>query len=53
MIRKIIDIVELRNQIKLGILRPYVERDKVYLEDAENGETIMVCDLKELRGEQE
>lgn len=41
------DLVELRNEIKKGKLTPYVRKGKVYLEDTENGETIMVCDLKE------
>lgn len=48
---KIIDLVELRKQIKQGVFRPYVKRNKVYLEDTENGETIIVCDLKEVQNE--
>ena len=43
---KPIDLVELRSQIKLGILRPFVNRGKVYLEDTANGEVIIVCELK-------
>ena len=48
---KPIDLVELRNQIKSGMLRPFVNRGKVYLEDTASGEVIIVCELKE--GEQE
>ena len=46
--KKIIDLVELRKQIKQGIFKPYVKRDKLYLTDVMNGETIMICDLKEV-----
>ena len=42
------DLVALRSEIKEEKLIPYVKKGKVYLEDAENGETIMVCDLKEV-----
>ena len=48
MSRKIIDLVELRKQIKQGIFKPYVKGNKVYLEDAENGETIMICEVEEV-----
>ena len=48
---KTIDLVELRSQIKSGMLRPFVNRKKVYLEDAVSGEVIIVCELK--AGEQE
>lgn len=43
-----IDLIELRNEIKKGTFTIYIRKDKVYLKDAENGETIVVCDLKEL-----
>ena len=43
---KPIDLVELRNQIKSGMLRPFVNRGKVYLEDTASGEVIIVCELK-------
>ena len=48
---KPIDLVELRNQIKSGMLRPFVNRGKVYLEDTASGEVIIICELK--AGEQE
>ena len=43
---KTIDLVELRSQIKSGMLRPFVNRGKVYLEDTASGEAIIVCELK-------
>ena len=46
-----IDLVELRSQIKSGMLRPFVNRGRVYLEDTASGEVIIVCELK--AGEQE
>lgn len=41
------DLVKLRKEIKNGIFKSYVNRGKVYLEDVENGETIMICEVKE------
>lgn len=46
-----IDLVELRIAIKDGTFTPFVKRDKVYLEDSENGECIIICDLKEMNQE--
>ena len=46
-----IDLMELRKEIKKGVLIPFVKKDKVYLKDAENEETIMICDLKEMVAE--
>ena len=43
---KPIDLVELRSQIKSGMFRPFVNRGRVYLEDAASGEVIIVCELK-------
>lgn len=43
-----IDLVDLWILIKERMLIPYVLRNKVYLQDAENGETIMICDLEEV-----
>ena len=43
---KPIDLVELRNQIKSGMLRPFVNRGRVYLEDTASGEVIIICELK-------
>ena len=48
---KPIDLVELRSQIKSGMLRPFMNRGKVYLEDTASGEVIIICELK--TGEQE
>ena len=45
---KPIDLVELRKQSKEGIFKVYLYRHRVYIEDAENGESVMICDLKEL-----
>ena len=44
--KKTIDLVDLRTELKNGIKRPFVKRDIVYIEDAQTGECIMVCDLK-------
>lgn len=41
-----VDLIELRNEIKNGTFIVYVKREKVYIEDSQNGECIMVCDLK-------
>lgn len=43
-----IDLVELRSEIKKGIFIPFVKKEKVYLEDAQNGECIMICDLNDV-----
>ena len=43
---KPIDLVELRNQIKSGMLRPFVNRGRVYLEDTASGEVIIICEFK-------
>lgn len=48
---KPIDLIELRKQIKDGIFAVYLFRNRVYIEDAENGESIMIYELKV--GEQE
>lgn len=45
---KPIDLIELRKQIKEGVFKVYLYRHRVYIEDAENGESVMICDLKEL-----
>ena len=45
---KPIDLIELRKQIKEGVFKVYLYRKKVFIEDAKNGESVMVCDLKEL-----
>ena len=46
-----IDLVELRNEIKKGVFIPFVKKGKVYLEDAQNGECIMICDLETVSNE--
>ena len=43
-----IDLMELRTELKNGTFHPFVKRDKVYIEDSQNGECIMICDLNEL-----
>ena len=43
---KPIDLVELRSQIKSGMIRPFMNRGKVYLEDAASGEVIIICEFK-------
>ena len=43
---KPIDLAELRSQIKSGMLRPFVNRGRVYLEDTASGEVIIICELK-------
>ena len=39
---KPIDLTELRRQIKEGIFNVYLYRKRVYIEDAENGESVMI-----------
>ena len=41
-----IDLIELRKQIKEGIFKVYLYRKKVYIEDADSGESVMIYDLK-------
>ena len=43
---KPIDLIELRKQIKEGIFKVYLYRKKVYIADAENGESVMIYDLE-------
>lgn len=43
-----VDLIELRNEIKDGRFNVYIKREKVYIEDSQNGECIMICDLKEV-----
>ena len=43
------DLVELRNEIKNGTFNVYIKREKVYIEDSQNGECIMICDVKEMK----
>lgn len=43
---KPIDLIELRKQIKEGVLKVYLYRHRVYIEDTENGESVMIYDLK-------
>lgn len=42
-----IDLVKLRKEIKAGKFIAYVNRNKIYLQDTENGETIIIGELKE------
>ena len=44
---KPIDLIELRKQIQEGIFNVYLYREKDYIEDVDNGDTVMICDLKE------
>lgn len=43
-----IDLIELRAELKNDTFHPYVKKDKVYIEDSQNGECIMICDLKKV-----
>ena len=43
-----IDLLDIRTNIKNGIFHVFVKKNKVYLEDSQNGECIMICDLKEI-----
>lgn len=43
---KPIDLIELRKQIKEGIFNVYLYREKVYIEDVDNGDTVMIYDLQ-------
>lgn len=42
---KQIDIVELKKQIKDGVFNVFMKHGIIYIEDADNGECVMVCDL--------
>lgn len=44
--KKPIDIIKLRKQIKEGIFNIYLYK-KIYIEDTKNGESVMLYDLKE------
>lgn len=46
-----IDLVEFRTELKRGTFHTYIKRDKVYVEDSQTGECIMICDLKEIENE--
>lgn len=48
-----IDLVELRTELKNGTFNTYVKRNKVYIEDAQTGECIMILDLKEQNEQKE
>lgn len=43
----IIDLIDLKTEIKNGTFNVFVKKEKVYIEDSQNGECIMICDLKE------
>ena len=43
---KPIDLIELRRQIKEGIFKVYLYKHRVYIEDVDNGETVMIYDLQ-------
>lgn len=43
---KSIDLIELRRQIKEGIFNVYLYRNQVYIEDADSGESVLICELK-------
>ena len=45
--KSMVDLVDLRTELKNGTLRPFINRGKVYIEDIQNGECIMIYDLKE------
>lgn len=42
------DLVKLRNEIKSGIFSVFVKRGKIYIEDTENGECIMLAEMEEV-----
>lgn len=44
---KPIDLVQLRTEIRAGYLAVYIKRGKIYITDTENGETVMIGDVKE------
>lgn len=46
-----IDLVELRRQIRSGILKVFISRNCIYIKDSENDECVMICKMKV--GEQE
>lgn len=41
-----IDLVELRTQIRSGILKVFISKKCVYIKDPENDECVMICDLR-------
>lgn len=44
---RMIDLIDLKVELKNGTKRTFVKKDIVYIEDSQTGECIMVCDLKE------
>lgn len=45
--KQTIDLIELRTQIRNGTFNIFIKKEKVYIEDSQNGECVMICDLKE------
>lgn len=45
-VTKPIDLIELRKQIRDGILQVYMSRNRIYIKDSENDECVMICELK-------
>lgn len=43
-----IDLVELRNEIRKGTFTIFTKKDIVYIRDSGNGETVIICNLKEV-----
>lgn len=41
-----IDLVQLRKEIKDGVFEIYQKRNKIYIKDAQTEECIMICDLE-------
>ena len=39
---KLIDLVQLRREIKDGLLTTFIKRGKIYIQDTENGECVMI-----------
>lgn len=43
------DLIKLRKEIKSGIFSVFVRRGKIYIEDTESGECIIIADLEEAK----
>ena len=43
---KMIDIVDIKTLVKLGILESFVKNNVIYLRDVENGETVKIGEIK-------
>ena len=41
------DLVQLRAEVKAGCYTTFIKRGKIYIQDTENGECVIIGDVKE------